>query len=46
MNGPGRGELPRSAARAIIRRHSKSFALASLLLGPEPRDNAHALYAY
>jgi phytoene synthase len=31
---------------AIIRRHSRSFALASQLLAPELRDHAHALYAY
>lgn len=33
-------------ARAIIRKHSKSFSLASLLLGPELRDRASGLYAY
>ncbi len=33
-------------ARAIIRKHSKSFALASLLLGPTLRDQASGLYAY
>jgi phytoene synthase len=33
-------------ASAIIRRHSKSFALASQLLPPAARDHAHALYAY
>jgi phytoene synthase len=32
--------------RAIIRKHSKSFSLASLLLGPATRDDAVALYAY
>jgi phytoene synthase len=38
--------LDPTAARAIIRRHSKSFSLASLLLGEETRDDAVALYAY
>lgn len=38
--------LDPAAARAIIRRHSKSFSLASLLLGREARDDAVALYAY
>jgi phytoene synthase len=33
-------------AAAIIRRHSRSFALASQLLAPELRDDAHSLYAY
>ncbi len=33
-------------ASAVIRRHSRSFALASQLLAPELRDDAHALYAY
>jgi phytoene synthase len=40
---------PRRAAeqsRAVIRKHSKSFALASLLLGPGRRDDASGLYAY
>jgi 15-cis-phytoene synthase len=32
--------------RAIIRRHSRSFSLASLLLGEDARDDAVALYAY
>jgi phytoene synthase len=32
--------------RAIIRRHSKSFSLASWLLGSDTRDDAVALYAY
>lgn len=31
---------------AIIRRHSKSFALASHLLPPGTRHDAHSLYAY
>jgi phytoene synthase len=34
------------APSAIIRHHSKSFALASQLLPPYTRDHAHALYAY
>ena len=34
------------AARAIIRTHSKSFSLASLLLAPIERRRAEALYAY
>ena len=38
--------LASSEARAIIRRHSKSFSLASLLLGPGLRDDAAGLYAY
>lgn len=33
-------------ARAIIRKHSKSFSLAALLLGPALRDAASGLYAY
>jgi phytoene synthase len=33
-------------ARAVIRKHSKSFALASLLLGRELGDAASVLYAY
>jgi 15-cis-phytoene synthase len=41
-----RRELPAAEARAIIRRHSASFSLASRLLEPEQRRNAHALYAY
>jgi phytoene synthase len=40
------GELGQASARAIIRRHSKSFSLASHLLDPAARENAHALYAY
>jgi phytoene synthase len=36
----------RDEARAVIRRHSKSFSLASLLLGPGLRDDASGLYAY
>jgi 15-cis-phytoene synthase len=39
-------EAPSIAARAIIRRHSKSFSLASLLLGGKVQRDAHALYAY
>lgn len=35
-----------ASAGAIIRRHSASFALASLLLEPSTRGHAHALYAY
>jgi len=35
-----------SAARSIIRTHSKSFSLASLLLAPVERQRAEALYAY
>lgn len=38
--------LTAAQGRAIIRRHSKSFSLASLLLGAEKRDAAVALYAY
>jgi len=41
-----RAALPPSAARAIIRHHSASFSLASLLLGRGTRENAHVLYAY
>jgi 15-cis-phytoene synthase len=41
-----RAALPPSAARAIIRRHSATFSLASLLLGRATRENAHVLYAY
>ncbi len=37
---------PRAEARAVIRRHSKSFSLASVLLGPALRDDASVLYAY
>lgn len=36
----------RDEARAVIRKHSKSFSLAALLLGPGLRDEASALYAY
>ena len=36
----------RDEARAVIGRHSKSFSLAALLLGPELRDEASLLYAY
>ncbi len=39
-------ELDAAQARAVIRKHSKSFALASVLLGRELRDDASALYAY
>lgn len=42
---PGVGLRP-AEARAIIRKHSKSFSLASLLLGPGLRDDAAGLYAY
>jgi 15-cis-phytoene synthase len=35
-----------TTASATIRRHSKSFALASQLLPSAMRDHAHALYAY
>lgn len=42
---PAVGLAP-SEAREIIRRNSKSFSLASLLLGPELRDRASGLYAY
>ena len=38
--------LAPSEARAIIRHHSKSFSLASLLLGAGLRDDAAGLYAY
>jgi 15-cis-phytoene synthase len=38
--------LAPSEARAIIRHHSKSFSLASMLLGPTMRDEASGLYAY
>jgi 15-cis-phytoene synthase len=41
-----RAVLLPSAARAIIRHHSASFSLASLLLGRATRENAHVLYAY
>jgi len=40
------GPSTASAARAIIRTHSKSFSLASLLLAPVERQRAEALYAY
>jgi len=42
----GSVRLEAAQGRAIIRRHSKSFSLASLLLGSEKRDTAVALYAY
>jgi 15-cis-phytoene synthase len=42
---PAVGLAP-AEARAIIAKHSKSFALASLLLGPGLRDDAAGLYAY
>jgi 15-cis-phytoene synthase len=38
--------LDPTAARAVIRKHSKSFALAAVLLGRGLRDDASALYAY
>jgi 15-cis-phytoene synthase len=38
--------LDQSEARAIIVAHSKSFSLASLLLGRTMRADAEALYAY
>ncbi len=38
--------LAPSEARAIISKHSKSFSLAALLLGPGLRDAASGLYAY
>lgn len=38
--------LAPSEARAIIRHHSKSFSLASVLLGSQTRDEASELYAY
>lgn len=38
--------LPPAEGRAIIRKHSKSFSLASMLLGEGTRDDAVALYAY
>jgi 15-cis-phytoene synthase len=41
-----RAALPVGAASAIIRRHSASFSLASLLLEPVARRRAHVLYAY
>lgn len=41
-----RPSLSPSAARAVIVRHSRSFSLASLLLGPALRYDAEALYAY
>lgn len=42
----GAAPLAPAAARAVIRKHSKSFALASLLLGSRLRDDASGLYAY
>jgi phytoene synthase len=42
----GAVRLGRAEGRAVIQRHSKSFSLASWLLGPEVRDDAVALYAY
>jgi len=38
--------LAPAMARDVIRKHSKSFALASVLLGRELRDAASGLYAY
>ncbi len=38
--------LGRDEGRSIIKKHSKSFSLASRLLEPEARDDAVALYAY
>jgi 15-cis-phytoene synthase len=38
--------LGRAEGRAVIRKHSKSFSLASWLLGSDVRDDAVALYAY
>ena len=38
--------LPPAEGRAIIRKHSKSFSLASMLLGSDTREDAVALYAY
>lgn len=38
--------LATSEARAIIRHHSKSFSLASVLLGSQTRNEAASLYAY
>jgi 15-cis-phytoene synthase len=38
--------LAPAEARAVIRRHSKSFALAAVLLGRGLRDDASGLYAY
>ncbi|HEX2874450.1 MAG TPA: phytoene/squalene synthase family protein [Polyangiaceae bacterium] len=38
--------LEPSEARAIIRHHSKSFSLASMLLGSQTRNEAAGLYAY
>ncbi|HYQ15447.1 MAG TPA: phytoene/squalene synthase family protein [Polyangiaceae bacterium] len=38
--------LAPAEARAVIKKHSKSFALASVLLGPGLRDDASGLYAY
>jgi phytoene synthase len=37
---------PVALARAVIARHSKSFALAARLLPPRVRDDAVVLYAY
>lgn len=45
ISAPALG-LPAAEARAIIRRHSKSFSLASVLLGTDLRDRASGLYAY
>jgi 15-cis-phytoene synthase len=42
----GSARLAPSEARAIIRKHSKSFSLAAVLLGPHLRDAASGLYAY
>ncbi len=44
-NAAGVGLAP-AQARAIIAHHSKSFSLASVLLGNELRDAASGLYAY
>lgn len=41
-----RPALTPAAARAVIAHHSRSFSLASLLLGPAVRYDAEALYAY
>jgi 15-cis-phytoene synthase len=43
---PGAVGLAPGEARAIIRRHSKSFSLASVLLGEGLRERASGLYAY
>ena len=45
LTAPG-GALARQEARQIIRKHSKSFSLASVLLGSNLRDAASGLYAY